>query len=290
MRKIFILGMGAQKAGTTWLHSYLSGFEETNFGKKKEYHVLDFKLKPFRKMGIKRLMSLNNLRNFKQELIHQRFNDIDKDLLDNIMTASMILNPDLYFSYFNGLLVKDYRITGDFSPENAGLTAKNLKDIKLSFKKLDIDVIPFFVMRDPLERVKSNISMTIAKQKKSPTPSKEMKIISDYQKTERDKIKSDYLDTIKNILEVFGKRSYISFYERLFTKEEILKVTQLLELKYVEPKFKKFANKAKRNKANLSSEQEMLVANNYRHIYEGIYEIYGKDFVKSLWDSTKYLS
>ena len=41
MKKIFILGVGAQKAGTTWLHRQLIKNSKFNFGHRKEYHVFD---------------------------------------------------------------------------------------------------------------------------------------------------------------------------------------------------------------------------------------------------------
>ncbi len=39
--KIFLLGLGAQKSGTTWLFDYLNGNSHAKFGIFKEYHVLD---------------------------------------------------------------------------------------------------------------------------------------------------------------------------------------------------------------------------------------------------------
>ena len=39
--KVFCLGVGAQKAGTSWLHEQLNGREDANFGFLKEYHFLD---------------------------------------------------------------------------------------------------------------------------------------------------------------------------------------------------------------------------------------------------------
>lgn len=41
MEKTFLLGMGAQKSGTTWLHRILTARQDANFGFTKEYHVLD---------------------------------------------------------------------------------------------------------------------------------------------------------------------------------------------------------------------------------------------------------
>ena len=41
MEKQFILGVGCQKGGTTWIYDQLSKLEQVNFGFKKEYHVFD---------------------------------------------------------------------------------------------------------------------------------------------------------------------------------------------------------------------------------------------------------
>lgn len=40
-KKIFLLGIGAQKAGTTWLHNQLVLNNNVDLGFAKEYHVLD---------------------------------------------------------------------------------------------------------------------------------------------------------------------------------------------------------------------------------------------------------
>jgi hypothetical protein len=39
--KLFVLGLGAQQAGTTWVWKYLSQMNGADFGFAKEYHVFD---------------------------------------------------------------------------------------------------------------------------------------------------------------------------------------------------------------------------------------------------------
>ena len=41
MQKTFILGVGSQKGGTTWLHRQLTSNATVDLGHKKEYHVFD---------------------------------------------------------------------------------------------------------------------------------------------------------------------------------------------------------------------------------------------------------
>ena len=41
MEKQFILGVGCQKGGTTWIYDQLNKIEKVDFGFKKEYHLFD---------------------------------------------------------------------------------------------------------------------------------------------------------------------------------------------------------------------------------------------------------
>lgn len=42
MQKDFILGVGCQKGGTSWLRNQLNNHETCDFGFLKEYHVFDY--------------------------------------------------------------------------------------------------------------------------------------------------------------------------------------------------------------------------------------------------------
>tara|TARA_B100000900_G_scaffold416051_1_gene448744 strand:- start:9985 stop:10857 length:873 start_codon:yes stop_codon:yes gene_type:complete len=289
MKKIFILGMGAQKAGTTWMHDYLDKYKETDFGFKKEYHVLDFKLKPFQKMGINRFFSLEDIKNYRKELINHKRDQIDHNLIGNFLTTAMILHPDLYFSYFNSLLKNEVRISGDFTPEHAGLEKATLKQVKDKFENEGIEVFPIFLMRDPVERIKSNIAMTLAKNSKKMTRDEEISVIKSYQETARESIKSDYMSTIRNIKAVFGERYFISFYETIFSEEETKRLSVLLGLDYIKPNFNTFSNKSRRKKTELSEEHMSVIVENYRNTYFNLYELYGESFINDIWKSCKFL-
>ena len=60
MTKIFILGVGAQKAGTTWLHSQLSTNNSIDFGFRKEYHVFDT-IEKEKKRSLSKIVNNNSL-------------------------------------------------------------------------------------------------------------------------------------------------------------------------------------------------------------------------------------
>ena len=40
-KKVFLLGVGCQKGGTTWLHGQLAKHPEVDLGFTKEYHIFD---------------------------------------------------------------------------------------------------------------------------------------------------------------------------------------------------------------------------------------------------------
>ena len=125
-KKVFVLGVGAQKAGTSWFHHQLASRADTDFGFLKEYHIFDalfhseyecFKPKKFAPW---------KWRTWKRN----RF----------------IKNPERYFNYFTERLKhKDILLTGDITPSYAYLTPSTYQLIRSEFEKkkyLDSGSIP----------------------------------------------------------------------------------------------------------------------------------------------------
>ena len=107
-----------------------------------------------------------------------------------------------------------------------------------------------FLMRDPVERIKSNIAMTLnAKNNKKITKDDEVSVIKNYQETARESIKSDYMSTIKKHQSCFWRKElHFFFYETIFSEKETKRLSALLELDYLKPNFNAFSNKSKRKK------------------------------------------
>ena len=98
--KFFILGIGAQKCGTTWLEAQLTKTSFFSNGGIKEFHIfnklhretsIDSKLKNRRKKGHENLLNLREI---------------------------MRLSPEFYFNHFDYLYRKDTDIShvGDITP------------------------------------------------------------------------------------------------------------------------------------------------------------------------------
>jgi hypothetical protein len=137
-RKLFILGVGAQKAGTTWLHRYLSGDPAVAAGPMKEYHVWNAVYDTGAGAPHDSSFSAAN-QSFRQRLIR---------------------DPELYFDHFAVLLQQCGRqIATDITPAYAALPAHAFDRIRNGFERRGIGVKVVFLMRDPVERMWSAVRM-----------------------------------------------------------------------------------------------------------------------------------
>ena len=87
---VFLLGLGAQKAGTSWLHAQLNQRRDADFGFLKEYHIHDAFTLPAAGFSGRSRRSLFKPRTWRR----QRFLD----------------RPERYYAYFASLLRRqEYR-------------------------------------------------------------------------------------------------------------------------------------------------------------------------------------
>lgn len=138
--KTFILGLGAQKAGTSWLYNYIQS--DSNFVqgriKEKELHIWDRK----------NIALFNNQkRNF---LKIRNFQDLLLWRMEN--------SSNFYFDYFDSLLSKN-KITADIIPPYSSLSSIHLNQIKHEFLKRNIKIKCIFLLRDPVQRCVSAFGM-----------------------------------------------------------------------------------------------------------------------------------
>ena len=141
----FVLGLGAQKAGSSWLYAQLNSRRDSDFGFLKEYHIHDARTLPEAGFSNRRKRSLIKPRTWRR----QRF----------------IAQPKRYYDYFASLLRRPgIQLTGDITPSYSALSVGTLKDIKANFEQRQISLRPVFLMRDPIERIISSQCMQLRKQ------------------------------------------------------------------------------------------------------------------------------
>lgn len=270
-KRTFILGLGNQKCGTSWLHKYLCQSNKFVKGFTKEFHVWDrrdISLFSDKKMHL----SLRTLISPKRhQLRYQRYRMKNSD--------------DYYFSYFDKLMSGKKAVSADITPSYCGLKARRLEYIQQKFAEKEIDTKVVILVREPLSRIKSAVRMNLdggnySEGIKLNETNFESALIQ-YFKTEYCSIRTKYENIITEAESVFSSDSiYIGFYENMFEKSEVERLSKFLQ---IEPKFD-FA-KVKVNKARNAvsdTDADFKVKAYYADTYEYFYN--NHPISKELWE------
>ena len=221
----FVLGLGAQKAGSSWLHAQLNRRRDAEFGFLKEYHIHDALTLPEAGFSNRRQRSLIKPRTWRR----QRF----------------IAQPQRYYDYFASLLRRPgIQLTGDITPSYSALSRSTLQEILANFEQREISVRPVFLMRDPIERIISSQRMQLRKQNQL-NHDAEVDALRQLcmERPERVNLRSDYGHTLMALSQIFDPSAcFIDLYERLFTPESWQRLCDVLNVPYEEPDWEQQVN------------------------------------------------
>jgi len=286
--KRFVLGLGAQKAGTTWLHDYLASRDGADMGFIKEYHFLDVWLrqddpKSLRKRGFKRKL----VENARKLLLEENYSFEDHP--DVWVRLAWHSYPELYFEYFSGLLRQsNIYLTGDLTPDHSILGAEELKILRATFDLRGIIVKPIFLMRDPVERIWSAVRMNRRKGKELPEFDDEKEILRRL-KVRPVLERSSYDKTLGAMSDAFGlEKCFVGLYETLFTEAEVKRLCDFLGISYVQPDFEKRVNTTHKE-SSVSEETVKIAARQLRPSYEAASSLFGRERLIDLWPSAKHV-
>lgn len=279
--KIFILGIGAQKSGTSWLYQYLKKHPNVNLGFMKEYHVFDAIYLNHRKIR----------ENILQSRINRVVNDPKKPTIKDIMLLKFIGNTDVYFQYFRNLVDKkaETSVTGDITPSYAALGIEALADIRAQILQHRFKAKVIFLMRDPVERCISLSRMILKYAGAEMSAEAESTHLKQHFASLEYAVRTRYDVTIKNVEAVFNSDEiYYAFYEELFKESTIKNLCNYLEIPYIEPDFSHQPNKS-RTTNEIPQALRCEIANFYRPVYEHISAKFGKEKIKNIWPSSRLL-
>jgi len=272
-KPIFVLGVGAQKAGTTWLHEYLGSLPEVDLGFMKEYHVFD--------------------QNHVQDTTPGRKKRL-KNYLDSFFrTDSLSIrhkfrrNHKHYFSYFRKLVDGSSQvfITGDITPSYAALPVKVLRYIKSQLEKNGFRVRVIFLMRDPVARcISANRMYSSPRLLESPGDGAlEAELLAKKYQQTRFQIRTRYDLTIINLEQVFTPGElYLGFYEELFSDKAIAEICSFLELPFRPGNYEQVVH-GTLVKSELPETIKAQVRSYYSQVYDFVLNRFGQDRVKKLW-------
>lgn len=248
--KTFVLCVGTQKAGTTWLHKQLRNNWFVDFGFCKEYNFLNYHF------GTPKSYDLDFLKFFP------RVDDFWKD-------------PEKYFNYFDSL---DADVVGDFCPAYSTLNTDAFEYINSNLKNRKYKVKVIFLIRDPFKRIWSQYNYDCNRNSKTA----EFIGFIDFIEFPFSILLTSYNKTITNLEQVFNNVHY-EFYENLFNETSYKKITDFIDVpwKWNRPNFSKI-NETVYNQDLPSLEIQNKVREKYKSVYDFVYERFPE--AKEYWE------
>ena len=204
----------------------------------------------------------------------------------------MTKDNSFYLRYFESLLHSSPSTlaTGDISPHYCILTSETLIRTRKQLEKKGFKVKVIFLMRDPVERIWSQVRMIRQRQT--------VKSVCDFA-TEEDAIlgcyaidrmarNTRYEKTIYNLEVAFNKDEiFYEFYEKLFDANSFARLESFLGIHLAQPDFTSRINSSPKNIA-LPEEIYRKVALEYRDSYKAVQEKFGTKVV-DFWPGYKYI-
>jgi hypothetical protein len=285
-KKQFILGVGCQKGGTSWLYEQLKNCNSVDMGLTKEHHVFDALYVP----DCKKFLNKKSLR--KKSMLKQAIknNSLIYQLPCLLRSTDFQRNPDNYFKYFAALSrAKKITTVGDITPSYSALPIEVLKYIRDNLQERGFTVKVVFLMRDPIERCWSAVRMSRRKRlEENPyihfKHSESEQLAIDYKRNKYE-IRTRYEVTIKNLEAVFpSSHIYYGFYERIFTDDALKEMQNFFAIDEFNPNTEDKFNVSKKTTDNIDAQLRNDIFNFYRSTYEFCDERFD---LKDIWPILK---
>lgn len=216
----FIFCLGATKAGTSWLFDYLSGHRECHLPAMKELHYFD--------------ALEQGTGDYYRTQAQSRLEAARKDP-STAWQKRLVADLERWLSVFDGKTRDDAaylryvqkggeqaRVIGDFTPAYGLLKEKSLKTMAALTDKVRF----VYLMRDPVDRIWSNIRMMVGNDG-SALAAKVDGVLNGTADNILDR--SNYRRTLNRLTRAIPREAlHIEFYERLFTPAAIERLCAFL--------------------------------------------------------------
>lgn len=226
------IGIGAQKAGTTWLANYLSSHPEVFMSPLKELHYFNSKhihpiFNTFFVRDIRKILKDNNGQLDNRQLRKVLLNLERLDILDN----------EDYMNFYKRR-VRDQKVFGEITPAYSMLS----RDVYEEISRLHDDVKFIFGMRNPADRFWSHLRHARKYNENFDPKENFYKKLNDREFIKR----TNYKRTILELEKAVNRDNiFYYFYEDLFSekgKDVVKELTKFLGIDYIEPDFDKNIN------------------------------------------------
>ena len=293
MDKILLIGLGAQKAGTTWLHECLAQSSEHDFWFAKEWKIWKLYCRRKRRARILSYMAAHmKIRTEDQHACEAKARtwQTRMEIAENIDNA--IANK---FSDFSQRSSR--KVLADLTPANGQLTSADLKKIVDLGDQYSLKTKFVLRLRDPLARVKSGTSQLLKRRalEQGENYHETMhkvdanRFLREPNISERIFKRTEYENTIKAVQAVADQDNILNIFieEDGFTQEGVDRISRFLGIQPV-PVLNRTSNPGV-VKIELDEPTQKWVVNQLRPVYEFVRNEFGPK-VDRLWqDSIRLL-
>jgi hypothetical protein len=279
--KTFLLGVGCQKGGTTWLRDYLAQAPECAPGFDTEYTIFDS-------------LDVPEHTWVRPGIVARARSSIDALEAgrpahpNDLLRLAMMADQRVYYDYFTGLLDRPgASLAMDISPSYALLPVQRLHQVRSEFERRGVRPVALFLMRDPLERVWSQIRMHL-RDRGEPHPRPQHVLVERRFANPTTTLRTRYELTVPRLDEVFGPDAvHYAFYEQLFDEPRLRAVNEFLGIDHRPADLGSRLNASPKS-APLPDGTARKVVDHFRGTYEYVEERFGVD-LQTLWPSSRFL-
>lgn len=290
-RPIFVLGVGAQKSGTSWLYTYLEEHPAGAFPVEKQIALFNAEFHPAEEKGTY-VFKLNKLkRQIEKRIELAKEGDPRKNaeafvgLLENM---AVLYEPSRYVPYFRMLLETKpgATLTGDISPEYAKLKGGQFDTVRTRLVEGGFRPRVVYLMRDPVERCYSQLRMQDRWAASGKRPEKDAPAAARFREDAVSRKAAEltrYDKTITRLEKAFPPEEiFYGFYEELFQESEIRRLCAFLGIDYRTADFERTVNASPRTE-EISDEDRANVRAFYAEVYAFVRARFGAERVDRLW-------
>ncbi|MCB2048013.1 MAG: sulfotransferase [Novosphingobium sp.] len=282
----FLLGIGCQKAGTSWLYDHLRTHPEVFLPSPKELHVFDAALRPdmFSEF-YERARYEHAARSWHRKLRDRLgLTKAGGRVLGPGERVAMISDPEVYARYF-AEWSRQYPVVGEITPSYAALSADDFGYIReLLEPRFDLRVV--LLLRDPVQRAwsaarhfrkinRGHLNVAVR--------GNDNDLFARLYDTPYIRERADYrriLSDLKTALP--STQVHVEFYERLFTQDAISKLCDFLGIETRQAEFGKMVNVSPRP-IDLDPDLAAAARKAYAPIYEFCADWFGQAEIDRLW-------
>jgi hypothetical protein len=280
-RRPDFLCVGAQKAGTSWLHVQLSENEVVWLPPSKELHYFDcmHKDKPLKRskdmMARARLRRLEKINSSEGQA---QLNAGRRKAVEWIDSA--VSSDEVGLSWYEGLFpsASDCLVRGDMTPAYSTMSKSDFEYIRGLYP--DIKII--FLMREPVSRMWSLVKQRTVSKLGKPELLEDINYLKEFSSVPLRDMKGRYDHTIRVLDEVFPAENLLfAFYEEIFESADssgvfLSKVHDFLGLSSKSAPLSAVSHVNASPEVRIPEEFECYLSEKYRDVRSFVFDRFGR--------------